>query len=157
MWQKNWKKFEEDLVRKADDIYDVHRIRDVQGYFGSASVADFAIFDWHTKVYIEAKTTKGKSLPFGNISDTQRPKQEEKADKGIVNVYIWFIVNFRERDNKTFYVDYKDIWDFIDNADRKSFPLSWFQTKGLQIPCTLRTSRYDYDLSILFNKLKEWN
>ena len=151
------KKFEEDLMRKADEIYDVHRIRDVQWYFGSASIADFAIFNWHIKIYLEAKTTQGKSLPFGNISDTQRPLQEEKWKKGIDNLYIGFVVNFRKRDNATFYVDYKKLWSFRDNANRKSFPLKWFQKIGTKIPCTLRRSRYDYDLSTLFYKLTEWD
>ena len=130
-------------------------------------MADFSIYNGHSKYYIEAKSTKGKSLPFSNITMEQRDKQEAKANLGIDNLYIGFIVNFRGRHyhkedqkfekksikagNSTYYLDHKKLWGFIDKADRKSIPIMWFQNNAREVPSNCRQTRYDYDLSILFD------
>ena len=97
----------------------------------------------------------------------QREKQEEKAKLSIDNLYIGFIINFRGRHynkkdkkfenksikegNSTYYIDHKKLWAFIDNANRKSIPIVWLRNNAIEVPSTCRQTRYDYDLSFLFD------
>jgi len=142
------KKFEQDFTRQAEEdpgIF-VYRCRDVQWYAGSVNIADFLLYNWNTLASLELKSTKGKSVPFSRLNKTQRLMM---LAENVIEI-IWYVFNFRWDVNKTYFVDVFKVSDYIEKAERKSIPLDWIQDNGWLIPQTLRQTRYDYDLSILF-------
>ncbi len=164
------KMFEEDFKDSIPDRCDVTRLKDAGGWSKSADLrftiknpCDFIILSEGGLVSprgqykIELKSTSLKSLPFGNIKAT-KPGDDgyERAIKfvrGLVDsqdkgVWAGFIVNFRDT-NETFRIPASNVLKFMTYADRASFPIAWFQEKGVRIKQTLKRIRYRYDLEWL--------
>ena len=153
------KKFEEDFIKSVPDRCDITRLKDAGGWsnatnmrFTSSNPCDFIIFSeraggWSNGAMykLELKSTLGKSLPFGNIKNDQLTSLVESQCKG---VWAGFVVNFRDT-NQTFRVLAGDVCEFIDNTDRKSIPLGWFEKRALIIKQTLIRVRWRYDLEWL--------
>ena len=75
----------------------------------------------------EAKETTNKtSFPLANIHNHQINHIRNIKDNGGI---VFLIVRFVSL-NKDFILMGKDFIDFIDNNDRKSIPISYFEEKG---------------------------
>lgn len=89
---KDW----EGVVRSTLEQHEgvsLDRFPDPQmGYKGIRNICDFGVYVYPFKIYLECKTVKGNTLPFGNITDNQREGMLEKSQiKGCVGiVLIWF-------------------------------------------------------------------
>lgn len=147
------KKFEQDLVRQIDNNpkYFVHRIRDVQWYAGSVSIADYLIFNWKKLCAMELKSTKWKSIPFSRLNMEQRQMMLNQL--WVKNFIAGYILNFRIKDNPTYWIPTEEVEQYIDEADRKSIPIDWLSDNCIPVESQIRTSRYDYNVEDLFNNL----
>lgn len=112
--------------------------------FQATNICDFLVMSdimW----LLELKHTKGVSLPFGNIKDHQIEELYEANQYDNINAGL--LVKLRKN---VFYVDINKVKDFIDNADRKSIPLDWFEEYGIKIPLKMKQVNYTLDLNSLF-------
>lgn len=76
--------------------------------------------------FFELKHTENRSLPFGNIKDHQVGSLLNHERKGLGKSY--FAV---EIDDLIYIITINQIADYILQADRQSFPLSYFQEHGI--------------------------
>ena len=146
------KKFEEDFVRQIDKNpnYFVHRIRDVQWYAGSVSIADYLIFNWYKLFAMELKSTKWVSIPFSRLNMKQR--QMMLNNLPVDNFIPWYILNFRRDNNPTYWIHTETAEQYIGEADRKSIPVKPFlDENGTNIDSELRQKRYDYNVEDFIN------
>lgn len=169
------KAFEKDFKDSIPDRCDVTRLKDSGGFtngkgtnmrFASTNPCDFIIFSDYryssglhkVNMYkLELKSCKGKSLPYGNI----KPKNHKGSSLrnsmkfasvlvGSENRGVWagFIVNFRDT-NQTFRVKASVVLGHLQNSDRASIPIAWFEENGTLIKQTLKKVHYRYDLEWL--------
>lgn len=153
------KKFEEDFIKSVPGRCDVTRLKDAGGWsnatntrFSISNPCDFIIYsqpedemDQGRFYKLELKSTKGISLPFANIKDSQLKSLMDSQEKGVL---AWFIVNFRQV-NETYAVAAHLIAGLIAKGDRKSLPLVYAQKNCLLIKQSIKITRWRYDLSWL--------
>lgn len=92
--------------------------------------------------FMELKNTEDTSLPFKNI------KEQQWRGLGEINhsrIKAYFVVCFRQKE-RCFFVEAKKIKDYIEAAERKSFPLSWFEENGIEIEMIKKRVKYKYNL-----------
>lgn len=159
MAKNHGKRFESDFVKSIPDRCDITRLKDAGGWsnatnmrFTSKNPCDFIVFsrqfnlsDDGLMYKLELKSTLGKSLPFGNIKKHQLIELYKSETKG---VWAGFIVNFRDT-NQTFKILVSDMLSFMENTDRKSIPIGWFESNAVLIKQSLIKVRWRYDLSWL--------
>ena len=88
----------------------------------------------------EAKeTTSTTSFPLSNIHE----HQIEHLRKIVKHGGIGFIIVYFSKLNRIFLLMANDLFDYIDNTNRKSIPVSYFEEKAKEIRVTLRP-RIDY-------------
>ena len=79
----------------------------------------------------EAKETKSKtSFPLSNIHKHQLEHLKSIIKHGGI---AFLIVRFTTQ-NRTYYLDAKELMAFLNNNDRKSIPIEYFEEKGYTIP-----------------------
>lgn len=145
------KKFEEDFVRQIDKDpqYFVHRIRDVQWYAGSVSIADYFIFNGDKLFAMELKSTKWISIPFSRLNMEQR--QMMLNNLTVDNFIPGYILNFRRDGNPTYWIHTEIAEQYIWEADRKSIPLAFLEDNCIPIDSSLRQTRYNYQVRAFIN------
>lgn len=98
--------------------------------FQQTNICDCIIFDGDILYTLELKSTKGKSLPFGNI------KEHQIADllwcSEFANVISGFVIEFADID-ECYFVEISHFKSFCDTTDRKSIPIEFCRTNGLKI------------------------
>lgn len=151
MAKNEGKKFEEDWKNSVPDNVFIERINDTF-YSGVVNIADFIIYAFPNLFLMELKSDKGKSIPFSRLNNRQLKKLETESKKR--GVKAGFVFNFREVE-QTYYIDVHDVIDYINRAERKSFPLEWCKQKGLLIKQTKKISRYRYNITELLGVLKD--
>lgn len=111
-----------------------------EGYFKEPSTTDYNGLYKEKYIDFEAKETNSKtSFPLSNIHAHQI-----KHIRNIVNNngVCFLIVRFSTLD-KNFVLMGNDFLDYIDNHERKSIPLDYFEKKGYLIELSYRP-RLDY-------------
>lgn len=97
------KDFEEHFKQQMVNAnFDTNRVCDnTAGYVGGRNICDFITYVYPSIFYFELKTTKGNTLPFSNITDTQYSGliEKEKVKGAGAGLIIWYL----ERD-KTYFV-----------------------------------------------------
>ena len=79
----------------------------------------------------EAKETKNKtSFPLSNIHKHQIEHLKSIIKHGGIAFLIVRFITY----NKTYYLDAKELMAFLNNNDRKSIPIEFFEEKGYIIP-----------------------
>ena len=136
---KNWEQLCKRYLEK-DDYY-VIRLQDSPSSFGrdskavrftTSNIADYIVYK-HPELYlIECKSFIGASMPFGNIREVQLNGMLEPMDKDIKGVKAGFLVEARKY-GRYFYVDVSRVVEYINASERKSFPIDFFETKGLEL------------------------
>lgn len=103
--------------------------------------------------FIELKSVKGKAVPFKNIVKNKKDKRlfkmvEENRSHGAKS---FVILNFRGADNKTYALEAKHVLNFINDPEsegypkgRKSIPINWAYSCGLEIRNYKKVVRYKY-------------
>ena len=115
-----------------------------EGYFKTPSTTDYNGVYKGKYIDFEAKETKSHtSFPLSNIHAHQIEHLKRVCNHGGIG---FLIVRFTVI-NKTFLITYESLSDFINNNERKSIPLSYFESDGYIIKDKYNP-RVDY-LSIL--------
>jgi len=152
------KQFEKDFQSSAGWDIEIERLKDAAGWsdgentrFTPSNIADFVLYDGNSEkkelFYVELKSYKGKSIPFGNFNIKHLVKLEEKAKK----IGVRSIVVFNPRDiEKVYYADAADVTEYmLDQArinGRKSIPLEWIQSKH-EVQGEKKKIHFKYDLT----------
>ena len=111
-----------------------------EAFFKEPSTTDYNGLYKGMYIDFEAKETTNKtSFPLANIHAHQINHIRNIKDNGGI---VFLIVRFVSL-NKDFILMGKDFIDFIDNNDRKSIPLSYFEEKGYIIDISY-IPRIDY-------------
>jgi penicillin-binding protein-related factor A (putative recombinase) len=167
------KKFEDDFYDSINKTSYVKRARDVVGYAGSVSIADFLIFHDSKKyddkylVLAELKTTKGASITVS----TKYNKKKEMVSWGRLNwkqmkmmlgamsksdnIIAGYIMEFRKT-NKCFFIDIGSVIDFLIDPDRtrKSIPVKFLEDNGLTLDRELKSSVWtEEEQQIILNEV----
>jgi len=108
--------------------------------------ADFCVPLWDGRcLWIEAKKTQQMSLSFDSFRDHQPPALLDLVARQQVT---WVLVNFRNSEkkrNKAFAISPVPLFAYSDTADRKSWPLVFFEENALE----LTRAKSQWDLSHL--------
>ncbi len=111
-----------------------------EAFFKEPSTTDYNGLYKGMYIDFEAKETTSKtSFPLANIHKHQINHIRNINNNGGI---VFLIVRFVSL-NKDFILMGKDFIDFIDNSDRKSIPLSYFEEKGYIIDISY-IPRIDY-------------
>lgn len=111
--------------------------------FQHSNICDCMIFTYGKLFLLELKSHKGKSLPFKAIRENQI-KELKKADE-YNDIIAGLVVNFRDIE-KTYFVDIKNVLDYMKETDRKSLPLEFFILEGIEIESKKIRVNYRYDI-----------
>lgn len=126
--------------------------------FASKNECDYILYDSDTKLFmaLELKSTK-RSLTFW------RKDFEKKCKKQTFNITKYqiqglqewsqysgvfgFVINFREYDNKTFFIDINDFLEYTNDLNKKSININdILKIKHIVIDNELKKIRYKYDI-----------
>lgn len=135
--------------------------------FTSDNECDFIIFDTKRRnfVAVELKSTKEKSITFWhNDFDIKGKKQSFMIRKcQILGLSKWaryehticgLIINFRELNNRTFFVNIKDFMDYTDSLGKKSINFNdILKMNPIEIENELLRTNYRYDMDKLLSDM----
>ena len=109
-----------------------------KGFFRTPSTLDYNGIYKGRYIDFDAKETQNKtSFPLQNLHDHQYRHIKKIIEHGGISFLIIYINNI------FYYLDGKDIINFIENNTRKSIPLSFIEEKGFIIEQKIRP-RLDY-------------
>lgn len=136
------KLFEHNIERSLLKTTYYYRLKDSAGAwskgkearFTPSNICDYIIFFNCSLYMVEAKSTKGKSLPFSNIRKNQIKefKKLEKQKEKTKNLHGLFLIEFSDL-KETYAVLSGDVLEYIETADRKSIPIDWLNKKGIKL------------------------
>ena len=151
----SWKKFEKNFKDSVPKEFFCYRLRDSASTyywwndslsFSTSNICDFIVFTWNVLWLLELKTTKGKSLPFGNIKSGQL---KWLNDANYHNNVQWALLINYSILNLTYLIKIDDFIKFKDTTDRKSVSIGRCQENWIEVIWILKRVNYKYDLSIL--------
>ncbi len=149
------KRFEEDFRRSTPPGVFVHRVKDAgssgQHLFGVRNICDYILYRQPWLYLFELKSHKGKSIPFGKLTEDQIGGLCEVATRK-AGVVAGFIFNFREL-AETYFVPAWRVSEFIYGGKRKSFPVEWCREVGKRVEQRLVRTRHRYDVDKLLREL----
>lgn len=151
------KAFEEDFKKSVPKDYWVYRFKDGTANFDGAknenvrfqakNICDFQVMTNKHLFLLELKSHAKISIGFSCIRENQ-VKQMSEIDHPKIKTY--FIFNFRDLE-KTFAIEAKKVKEYMETAQRSSFPFKWCEENGIEILCIKKRTRYQYDLEKLFS------
>ena len=132
------KRFENAFRNSVGDKIFFYRFRDGTSSWGESdltrfqqtNMCDCELFDGNRLFLLELKSIMGKSLPFSKIKEHQLKELNEASN--YKNIVSGFIIEFSSVD-RCFYISARDMKDYIENSGRKSIPISYLETNGLEI------------------------
>ncbi len=127
--------------------------------FQAKNICDFELFDYKHGLFLcELKSTKQKSMSFEKETEKKTAMIKEKRVNRMIKVigdtpglHGFYVLNFREPENRVFAVPVTSIKNYINYGQRKSIPLQWCEDVGLEIPVKLLRVRFRYSIH-----LAEW-
>lgn len=152
------KRFEDNWKKSVPINTYYYRFRDsASSYYGgnenlrfsASNIADCLIYDGLFLNLCELKHHKGKSIPLNCIAGN-KTKQKQIEDLYEANkytgVFSYLIVFFSDVD-RCFSLNINKLCDFIENGERKSIPLSYFEENGIEIKVTKLKTNHRFDVS----------
>lgn len=145
------KKFEQDFKASMPDDVLFIRLKDAGGWgreetkrFTIKNECDAIVFKMPKLFMLELKSYKGKSISFDTCI---RQYQLDSLCKALPKKYVFagYIFNFRDVE-ETYFVYADKVKEYVENADRKSFPIQWVRENGTIIEQTLKKTRYRYNI-----------
>lgn len=122
-FEQNWK----NSCEKYPNIW-IYRLKDNAASFGggnntrfaSHNMCDYIMFedDTRTLYAIECKSTKNTSVPLSMIRQNQI---DELSDAGKHNLVAGFLINFRNKNNDTYFIEIRDFNQMLLTLNKKSF------------------------------------
>lgn len=140
-----------------DDIF-FYRFKDGSSAWGgndkvrfqSSNICDCLIFNGSKLYLLELKSTKGKSLPFGNIRENQL--KELSLATYYQNIVSGLVIEFSDLD-RCFFIDIKNVIEFMNTSDRKSIPLDYLEIEGIEIEVTKKKVNCNFNIRKLLNEI----
>ena len=128
-FEQNWKSSVEEL----DDLW-IYRLKDNAASFSDGSntrfashnMCDYIMFDDYTRTLYctELKSTKGTSVSLSMIRENQIKELTEASKHMLV---AGFLVNFRNENNDTYFIEINDFNKMISEINKKSFNIKDLQ------------------------------
>jgi recombination protein U len=154
----NGKRFEQNFKKSVPKNVFYYRFKDGTGAwdkgetrFQCSNICDCMLFDGKWLYLVELKNHKGKSLPFTAIRENQIKEMLSAIEYNCVAPIL--IVNFEEIE-ECYAIGIEQLNNFMASAERKSIPALWFVENGIQIPARKKKINTEYDLSVLFEEVK---
>ena len=153
--QNAGKLFENDFKKSIPDTCWVYRLRDNASSFAngdntrftSSNICDFILLDDNTKTLflIECKSTKSTSLSLSMLRENQIKGLFEATKHNLV---AGLLVNFRNKDNDTFFIPIQEFINMLDTLNKKSFNLKDLENiNAIRISSSKKRTRYSYDIA----------
>ena len=114
--------------------------------FASSNICDYILFDDMTRTLylIECKSTKGTSVPLSMIRNNQIEGLQEASKHNLV---AGFIVNFRNKNNDTYFIEICDFNNMMNEIQKKSFNVKDLEEyNAIYIESKLKKVNYSYDV-----------
>lgn len=160
------KRFENAFIKSVPDYCWHKRLNDnaaswgngTQTRFTSTNECDFLLFDCNTRTLnaLELKTTSG-SLTYWREDFEEKGKKKnyqikknqilglEKWSKYLMNCGL--IINFRNKDNRTFYIPINEFIKYTSTLNKKSINIDdVLNMNPIEIENTLMRTNYKYDI-----------
>lgn len=155
-FEKNWK----DSCDKIPEVW-YYRLKDNAVSFGGGSNTRFASHnmcdmlmyhdDTRTLYCLEQKSTKGTSVPLTMIRQNQI---DELTDAGKHMLIAGFVINFRNINNDTYFIEIGDFNDMINNLNKKSFNIKDLENNNaIYIDSECKKVNYIYDIRKFISKI----
>lgn len=159
--QNAGKLFENDFKKSIPDTCWIYRLRDNASSFAngdntrftSSNICDYLLLDNATKTLylVECKSTQGTSIPLSMVRDNQIKSLKEASKHRLI---AGFLINFRNKDNDTFFVLINEFLDMINSLNKKSFNIKDLENIGaLKIESNKKRTRYTYNIQKMINEL----
>lgn len=156
-FEENWRK----SIPETEDIY-YYRLKDgtanwsggdnINVRFQANNIADAFMFhnskiqnygDLSVLLILELKHHHGKSLPLNCIRNNQLQEMlKASTKKNVVPLLIAFFSDVE----RCFSLDIRYVQKFIEENDRKSIPISYFEEKGVEIEVYKLKTNYRYNI-----------
>jgi recombination protein U len=176
------KQFEDDWKKSVPPETFFERLKDSsaswqggdQARFTPTNMCDHFMYDQNKNFYlIELKSTKAKSVPYGDALKVINGSKEKglkcgnfKANqiKGLFRasgtnrlIVAGFVINFREL-NETYYIPIDEFMHYIlDNEKKKSIPIKFFQENCYQVPQEQKRIHWRYNIEEFQRQVEERN
>ena len=160
--QNEGKVFENSIKSSIPPTCWIYRLRDnassfsggVNTRFASSNICDYIAFDDISRtLYLwELKSTKGTSIPISMIRQTQIDGLLEASKHNLV---AGFIVNYRNKENDTFFILIDDFVDMVNSINKKSFNVKdCLQYGAIRIESTRKRTRFTYNIEKLIQETR---
>ena len=161
------KRFEDAFIKSIPDYVLVKRLNDnasswsggTNTRFASKNECDYILFDDHTRTFygLEMKSTKHNSLTFWREDFEYKSKKQnfqirkcqiQGLQKWSKHVGVFgFIINFRDKGNKTYFVSIDSFLDYTSSLFKKSINKDdILQMNPIEIENNLMRTNYHYDV-----------
>ena len=155
---KSGKRFENNFKKSVPSDIFFYRFKDGSSAWGgndkvrfqSSNICDCELFDGNRLYLLELKSIKGKSIPFGNIRENQL-KELSEAQK-FKNIIAGIVIEFNELE-RAFFIDIKNVIEFMKTSDRKSIPLDYLEIEGIEIEVTKKKVNCNFNIRKLLNEI----
>ena len=159
MKKNNGKSFENWWKSSVPDNVFFYRFRDSSGAWGGnnqlrftpSNIADNLLFFNGCLFLNELKSHKGKSIPLDKIiGNKTKEKQIDDLYEAnqFYNIFCNIIVFFSDEE-RCFALDIENFLFFMQDNDRKSIPIEYFESLGREIKVKKLRNNYRFDI-------KEW-
>ena len=164
--QKEGKRFENAFVKSIPDYVLVKRLNDnasawsggTNTRFSSNNECDYILYDDHTRTFygLELKTTQS-SLTFWreDFEEEGKKKQFQIRKCQILGLKKWskhmgvfgFVLNFRNHENRTFFIMIDDFIDYTSTLSKKSINIDdVLNMNPIEIESNLIRTNYHYNI-----------
>jgi len=155
---KTGKRFENNFKKSVPSDIFFYRFKDGSSAWGgndkvrfqSSNICDCELFDGNRLYLLELKSIKGKSIPFGNIRENQL-KELSEAQK-FKNIIAGIVIEFNELE-RAFFIDIKNVIEFMKTSDRKSIPLDYLEIEGIEIEVTKKRTNCNFNIRKLLSEV----
>ena len=155
---KSGKRFENNFKKSVPSDIFFYRFKDGSSAWGgndkvrfqSSNICDCELFDGNRLYLLELKSIKGKSIPFGNIRENQL-KELSEAQK-FKNIIAGIVIEFNELE-RAFFIDIKNVIEFMKTSDRKSIPLDYLEIEGIEIEVTKKRTNCSFNIRKLLSEV----
>jgi recombination protein U len=130
------------LRDNAASFYQTNQLR-----FTSSNMCDYIIFNGEQLLCLEVKSHKGVSLPLSAIRENQL-EQLLEASK-YKNIISGFLVHFEDIE-KAYFINVEYVDMFVKSETRKSMPLNYFESVGIEIDLEKKKVNFIYDINKIF-------
>lgn len=177
MAKNEGKRFEDAFIKSVPDYVLVKRLNDnasswsggTNTRFASKNECDYILFNDHTRTFyaLEMKSTKSNSLTFWREDFEDKNKKKKQTFQirkcQIQGLEKWskhkgvfgFIINFRDEQNKTYFINIRDFLDYTSSLDKKSINKDdILQMNPLEIDSKLMRSNYAYNVEKFLDETK---